>query len=57
MAKKEVEPISEEKRKRLRRVIRQLKKTYADVECALIHESPFQLLVATILSAQCTVHT
>jgi endonuclease-3 len=27
---------------------------YPDAKCALIHETPFQLLVATILSAQCT---
>jgi len=27
---------------------------YPDAECALLHDSPFQLLVATILSAQCT---
>lgn len=27
---------------------------YGDVTCALNHDSPFQLLVATILSAQCT---
>ncbi|MGE3316937.1 MAG: endonuclease III, partial [Planctomycetaceae bacterium] len=31
-----------------------LAKTYADAECALTHESPYELLVATILSAQCT---
>lgn len=34
--------------------IRQLKKNYPDAHCALNHETPFQLLVATILSAQCT---
>jgi endonuclease-3 len=27
---------------------------YPEVECALTHDSPWQLLVATILSAQCT---
>lgn len=27
---------------------------YGDVECALIHKNPFELLIATILSAQCT---
>ena len=27
---------------------------YPDAECALTHQNPFQLLVATILSAQCT---
>ena len=27
---------------------------YPDAHCALVHENPWQLLVATILSAQCT---
>lgn len=27
---------------------------YPDARCALVHDSPYQLLVATILSAQCT---
>jgi endonuclease-3 len=31
-----------------------LKDEYPDARCELDHESPFQLLVATILSAQCT---
>ena len=31
-----------------------LKKTYPEVKTQLLHETPFQLLVATILSAQCT---
>jgi endonuclease III len=31
-----------------------LRAAYPDVECALRYESPFQLLVAVILSAQCT---
>jgi endonuclease-3 len=35
-------------------VIRRLKKLFPVAECALHHESAFQLLVATILSAQCT---
>ncbi len=36
------------------RVAQLLQQTYGEAECALIHSSPFQLLVATILSAQCT---
>lgn len=36
------------------KIARQLAKTYADAECALSHDSPYQLLAATILSAQCT---
>lgn len=37
------------------RAIRQgLAELYPDAYCALVHDNPFQLLVATILSAQCT---
>ncbi len=35
-------------------VLKFLKKKYPDARCALHFESPFQLLIATILSAQCT---
>ena len=35
-------------------VLRHLKKDYPIAICELTHESPFQLLAATILSAQCT---
>ncbi|MEO1994848.1 MAG: endonuclease III [Planctomycetaceae bacterium] len=42
------------KKQRARKLVRGLAKTYGDVECALRHDSAFQLLVATILSAQCT---
>ena len=35
-------------------LIARLKTAYPDAECALHHEDPFQLLIATILSAQCT---
>ena len=31
-----------------------LKKSYPDANCSLHHSDPFQLLMATILSAQCT---
>ncbi len=44
---------SAEKR-RARRISRALAKEHPDAECALRHESALQLLVATILSAQCT---
>jgi endonuclease III len=37
-----------------RKVVRALAKDYPDVACALEFETPVQLLVATILSAQCT---
>lgn len=35
-------------------IIRRLKSEYPDAHCALNHRSAFELLVATILSAQCT---
>jgi endonuclease-3 len=41
-------------RTRARRVVRLLARTYPDAHCALNYETPLQLLVATILSAQCT---
>lgn len=37
-----------------RKVVRALRADYPNAECALAHESPLQLLIATILSAQCT---
>ena len=42
------------KAEQARKVVRILAKTYPDAECALVHDSALQLLVATILSAQCT---
>jgi endonuclease-3 len=38
----------------VRLLIGRLREAYPDAACALEHQSPFQLLVATILSAQCT---
>jgi endonuclease-3 len=43
-----------ERRARTRRIVTRLKREFPDAKCALDHESPLQLLVATILSAQCT---
>lgn len=42
------------KRRHARRIVTALKKAYPEAECALRHENAYQLLVATILSAQCT---
>src|SRR5437867_12642112 len=39
---------------RTRKIIRLLKKAYPDAKCALNHSNAFELLIATILSAQCT---
>lgn len=43
-----------EKKARARRIIARLEKAYPDATCALHHQNPLELLVATILSAQCT---
>jgi endonuclease-3 len=37
-----------------RRVCTALERAYPEASCALLHSDPYQLLVATILSAQCT---
>lgn len=39
---------------RVKRIIVALRKRYPTAKTALVHENPFQLLVSTILSAQCT---
>jgi endonuclease-3 len=44
----------EERNKRARRVVRGLRRLYPDCDCALHHRSALELLVSTILSAQCT---
>jgi endonuclease-3 len=41
-------------RARVRAILRRLRATYPDFRCALHHGDPLQLLIATILSAQCT---
>ena len=40
--------------KRAAMIFSRLKKEYPDAHCELGHETPLQLLIATILSAQCT---
>ncbi|HEY7825511.1 MAG TPA: endonuclease III [Candidatus Acidoferrales bacterium] len=39
---------------RVRAILAKLNEAYPAAECALTHENPFQLLISTILSAQCT---
>jgi endonuclease-3 len=39
---------------RIAAILKGLDEAYPNVECALTHRSPWELLVATILSAQCT---
>src|SRR5262245_58976211 len=47
-------PLDPDRKAQAARVARRLKADYPNVTCALDNETPFQLLVATILSAQCT---
>ena len=42
------------KRARAKKIITRLKRRYPDAHCSLTYRTPLQLLVATILSAQCT---
>ena len=44
----------EELKARTREIIRRLKRAYPGAKCSLNHSNPFELLIATILSAQCT---
>ena len=41
-------------RERLRGILLALQRAYPDAHCELIHSNPLELLVATILSAQCS---
>ncbi|MDQ5845064.1 MAG: endonuclease III [Acidobacteriota bacterium] len=41
-------------KERVRKIIRLLKRAYPDARCSLNHSNAFELLIATILSAQCT---
>jgi endonuclease-3 len=44
----------EEKKQRTRKVIASLRKAYPEAHCELNYSNPLELLIATILSAQCT---
>jgi endonuclease-3 len=44
----------DELKARTRAIIRRLKRAYPGARCSLNHTNPFELLIATILSAQCT---
>lgn len=41
-------------KQKTRKIITALKRAYPDAKCALNHSNAFELLIATILSAQCT---
>lgn len=47
-------PSTSKKKEHAAEVVRSLASLYPDSTCALHHRNPFELLVATILSAQCT---
>lgn len=42
------------KRQKAEKFLTFLDEKYSDAECSLAHKNPFELLVATVLSAQCT---
>src|SRR5258707_4402757 len=44
----------EAKRERVSRIIAELERAYPDAHCELNYSNPLELLIATILSAQCT---
>jgi endonuclease III len=46
--------MSADQKERTAAIIKRLKKAYPDAHCALNHANAFELLIATILSAQCT---
>jgi endonuclease III len=43
-----------ERKARIAEILRRLDQMYPGATCALLHRNPWELLVATILSAQCT---
>jgi len=46
--------VQEDLKQRTRKIIRTLKRAYPGATCSLNHSNAFELLIATILSAQCT---
>ncbi len=47
-------PRNDDRKARASKIIRRLKTAYPDAKCTLNHSNAFELLIATILSAQCT---
>jgi endonuclease-3 len=54
VAKSRIQETPAARRARAGRIVRGLRRLYPDSDCALHHRSALELLVATILSAQCT---
>ena len=46
--------MADEEKKRAGKIIKRLKQAYPDARCSLNFSTPLELLIATILSAQCT---
>src|SRR3954451_22551980 len=51
---RETAKVDPARRTHTRRVVRALARLYPQSHCALVHRNAYELLVATILSAQCT---
>lgn len=49
-----MEKVAQETKKQAQYVVKKLKATYPDAYCELVYSTPVELLVATVLSAQCT---
>lgn len=49
-----IEDVSSEERARAEELLRRLHEAYPDARCSLNYRTPLELLVATMLSAQCT---
>ena len=44
----------DDRKKRMRYILSRLRREFPEAACALVHTNPLELLVSTILSAQCT---
>lgn len=51
---KQTTSVSTSEQQRAREIVKRLRATYPDAKCSLDFTTPLELLVATILSAQCT---
>src|SRR5438477_8197561 len=54
LAMKQLSKAVRDRAQRVATILPILKKTYPEAKCSLDHRTPLELLVATILSAQCT---
>ncbi|MBL4889213.1 MAG: endonuclease III [Candidatus Lindowbacteria bacterium] len=54
MAKGKIREFSRAEKDRASRIIKKLQKEYPEAECSLKYRNPFELLIAVVLSAQCT---